>query len=344
MTTVIERETAAWRDEDDPVADKAGRDMARKLGTARLPLKTLLVALVLLSGIVALTGLGLWQVQRRVWKHDLIEKVGQRVRATPTKAPGPESWPNINAADYAYRHVSVRGRFVKGRSTLVRAVTERGRGHWLIEPFQAAAGFTVLINRGFVAADRMIRNQPADTQIDRITTITGLLRMTEPGGGFLHQNDPATDRWYSRDVAAIANARSVERVAPYFIDADALATPSELAIGGLTVISFPNNHLIYAITWFGLAAMLSGWTTSLFYEDWQRRRCFGVSRRAANKPSDSRTAMSELSGAQQNPSALSDPKSYRARIQLDRDSKPVALPCHMAPVDKPLDRGAFLES
>ena len=277
MTTVTERKMADCSDENEPVADKVGRDMARQLGTPPLRLKTLLVGLILLFSIIALSGLGVWQVQRCVWKLDLIERVEQRVRATPTDAPGPESWPNINASDYAYRHVSVRGQFVKGRSTLVRAVTERGRGYWLVEPFQAAEGFTVIINRGFIPADRITRSPPGREQLDAVTTITGLLRMTEPGGGFLHQNDPTSGRWYSRDVVTIANAQGIEGVAPYFIDADASVTPSDLAIGGLTVVSFPNNHLIYALTWFGLAAMLSAWTTSLFYDDWQRRRRFCVS-------------------------------------------------------------------
>lgn len=277
MTTVTERKMADWSDENEPVADKVGRDMARQLGTPPLRLKTLLVGLILLFSITALSGLGVWQVQRRAWKLDLIERVEQRVRATPTDAPGPESWPNINASDYAYRHVSVRGQFVKGRSTLVRAVTERGRGYWLVEPLQVSEGFTVLINRGFIPAGRTTRSPPGRERLDAVTTITGLLRMTEPGGGFLHQNDPTSGRWYSRDVVAIANAQGIERVAPYFIDADASVTSSDLAVGGLTVISFPNNHLIYALTWFGLAAMLSAWTTYFFYEDWQCRRCLGVS-------------------------------------------------------------------
>ena len=271
MTTVTERKMADWSDENEPVADKMGPDMARQLGTPPLPLINLLVGLILLFSIIALSGLGVWQVQRRAWKLDLIERVEQRVRATPTDAPGPESWPNINASDYAYRHVSVRGQFVKGRSTLVRAVTERGRGYWLVEPLQAAEGFTVLINRGFLPADRTTRSPPGRERLDAVTTITGLLRMTEPGGGFLHQNDPTSGRWYSRDVVAIAKAQGIERVAPYFIDADASVTSSDLAVGGLTVISFQNNHLIYALTWFGLAAMLSAWTTYCFYEDWQCR-------------------------------------------------------------------------
>jgi surfeit locus 1 family protein len=88
--------------------------------------------------------------------------------------------------------------------------------------------------------------------------VTGLLRITEPKGGFLRANDPAAERWYSRDVAAIAAARGLADAAPYFIDADAAPNPGGLPVGGLTIVAFPNSHLVYAITWYGLAVMLAG--------------------------------------------------------------------------------------
>ena len=88
--------------------------------------------------------------------------------------------------------------------------------------------------------------------------MTGLLRLTEPKGAFLRSNDPGDDRWYSRDVAAIAAARGLSDVAPYFVDADATPNLGGLPVGSLTVIAFPNNHLVYAITWYGMALMLAG--------------------------------------------------------------------------------------
>ena len=75
--------------------------------------------------------------------------------------------------------------------------------------------------------------------------------------------NPAADRWFSRDVAAIAQARGLGDVAPYFIDA--AADPSQpVPAGGLTVISLPNNHLVYALTWFVLAAMASAFAVRLW--------------------------------------------------------------------------------
>ena len=98
-----------------------------------------------------------------------------------------------------------------------------------------------------------------------------LLRVTEPGGGFLRSNDPAGDRWYSRDVAAIAAARGVTEAAPYFIDAEA-SPAGGYPVGGLTVLKFRNNHLVYALTWFALDLMLIAAAAYVARSEWKRRR------------------------------------------------------------------------
>ncbi len=210
----------------------------------------LTAGLVLL--LVAGCGLGVWQVQRMGWKHDLIAAVESRANAMPVAAPGPSQWPSITAERDAYRHVYLTGRFRHDRETLVQAVTERGGGFWVMTPLDTGA-FTVLVNRGFVPADARDPASRAEGNIAGLTTVRGLLRVSEPGGGFLRANNPAGDRWYSRDVGAIANARGLTRPAPYFIDADATANAGGLPIGGLTVVRFSDNHLVYSLTWFGLA-------------------------------------------------------------------------------------------
>jgi surfeit locus 1 family protein len=222
-------------------------------------------------GVAVLMGLGVWQLERRVWKLDLISRVEQRVHAVAVSAPGPSSWPRINATDDAYRRVRVTGHFLGARDTLVQAVTERGGGYWVVAPFRAMEGFTVLVNRGFVPTDR-VESELRAAQAPAETTLTGFLRVTEPGGAFLRHNDPAADRWYSRDVAAIAAARGIQKVAPYFIDVDPSADPTALPVGGLTIIAFPNNHLLYALTWFGLAVMLAGWSLYVALQEWRLRK------------------------------------------------------------------------
>ncbi|MFC7554551.1 SURF1 family cytochrome oxidase biogenesis protein [Pseudoroseomonas wenyumeiae] len=88
----------------------------------------------------------------------------------------------------------------------------------------------------------------------------------------MRSNDPAADRWHSRDVEAIAAARGLRDVAPFFLDADATPNPGGLPVGGLTVVSFPNSHLVYALTWYALALMLAGASAYLAREEWRARR------------------------------------------------------------------------
>ena len=212
---------------------------------AGFPVALTLAALALFIGLCAL---GVWQVERLGWKRDLIARVDARIHATPIPAPA-------NAReDDAYRRVTATGTFLHDRSALVQASTVRGAGYWVLTPLRQSDGRIILINRGFVPPQ-------AKARYDRPTAIvrvTGLLRLTEPGGGFLRNNDPAADRWYSRDVAAIAAARHLPTATNYFIDAQADPRPGRLPVGGLTVIRFPNSHLQYAITWFTLAAMVVG--------------------------------------------------------------------------------------
>lgn len=202
------------------------------------------LAATLLLAALGFAALGVWQIERRAWKLRLIAAVDARAHAAPVAAPGPP-WQGD-----AYRRVRVTGRFDHGEETLVQAVTERGPGFWLLTPLRTPAGWTVLINRGFVPGAGARPGRPGG-----VVTLTGLLRITEPGGGFLRANDPAANRWFSRDVAAIARARGLTGVAPYFIDADAAPGVSGYPVGGLTVIAFRNTHLIYALTWFALAGL-----------------------------------------------------------------------------------------
>ena len=220
-----------------------------------------LMALVLFAGFATL---GTWQVQRRSWKLDLIERVNQRVAAPAADAPGRRDWSRISAANDEYRHVRLAGRFIVGRDVRVQAVTTLGSGFWLLSPLQLTDGSVVLVNRGFVPPQWVppSSGKAASGTPQADVIVTGLLRLSEPGGGFLRANDPAADRWFSRDVAAISQARGLRGAAPYFVDAGAApaGTPADPSapVGGLTVISFHNSHLVYALTWYALALMVAG--------------------------------------------------------------------------------------
>jgi surfeit locus 1 family protein len=207
------------------------------------------LALLVVAGLISL---GVWQLERRVWKLALIAQVDRRIAAAPIAAPGPEAWPRIGKDD-AYTRIVLHGTLRNDRATLVQAATDLGAGYWVMTPMATDRGFTVLVNRGFVPPER--KGQATVGPAGPVTII-GLLRISEPKGGFLRINDPAGDRWYSRDVAAIAAKRKLGQIAPYFVDADARSEPG-WPCGGLTVIAFPNNHLQYALTWFAMATVLA---------------------------------------------------------------------------------------
>jgi surfeit locus 1 family protein len=201
-------------------------------------------------GTALLAGLGVWQVERRAWKLALIERVERRLAAAPVNAPPRAAWRGI-ADDSAYLRVRATGRWRPAAPVFVQAVTDYGGGYWVIAPLDTPGG-TILINRGFVP----LGDRATIHALTGEASVTGLLRVTEPGGAFLRDNDPVADRWYSRDTKAIARARRLGDVAPYFIDADAIGRAG-WPRGGLTVVRFRNTHLIYALTWFTLAAMMA---------------------------------------------------------------------------------------
>jgi surfeit locus 1 family protein len=248
------------QDRHDPVAAPSARPSALR--------RAALITCALLL-IVLFAGLGTWQVYRLQWKLDLIARVDARVHAAPVAAPSAAHWAQVSRQNDEYRHVRLAGTYLYELTTPVQALSELGSGFWLLTPLCQADGSVVLVNRGFIPVTEggpvryPARRAAPDAcrQQGEPVTLTGLLRIAEPGGGFLRDNDPVGNRWYSRDVPAIAQARGLSRVAPYFVDAAARQDPAaapQHPVGGLTVISFPNSHLVYALTWYALALMVAG--------------------------------------------------------------------------------------
>lgn len=231
----------------------------------------LLGAALLFAAALGFLALGSWQLQRLSWKQDLISRISQRLTAAPEAAPGPDDWYTLPPASHEYRRVRLTGEFDHAREVLVGASTVLGSGHWLMTPLRSADGRWTWINRGFVPRRDTPRQRPAGPQ-----HIEGLLRLSEPGGRLLQANDPATQRWYSRDVQVMSAQAGLptEAVQPYFIDVwpepagtNFAATvagsygeaithlPEVWPHPGLTVLRFSNNHRSYAVTWFAMAAM-----------------------------------------------------------------------------------------
>jgi surfeit locus 1 family protein len=203
--------------------------------------------------------LGVWQVQRMHWKHALIARVEARVHAAPVAVPAGARLAGPKAADLEYLRVRASGVYQGPATALVRAATDLGTGYWTMTPLRLDDGRKIWINRGFVPAGTTAALAGATAPSGRVT-VTGLLRKTEPKGSVLQSNRPQDDRWYSRDVDGMAAARQLGAVVPAFVDAqvEQAITPSPAKpqpVPGLTQIHFPDNHLMYALTWLTLALL-----------------------------------------------------------------------------------------
>ncbi len=225
------------------------------------------LAVLALLLIVLCAGLGTWQVVRLQWKLDLIARVEARVHAAPAPLPSRASWAGITPESAEYRRVQLHGTYLYDLTTPVQALTEAGSGYWLLTPMCTADGTIVLVNRGFIPAELGARTRYTPQRATEnpcanagpAADVTGLLRTSERNGAFTRTNDPAANRWYTRDVAAIAAARGIA-TAPFFVDAAAGQNPPDSPdrpVGGLTVVKFPNSHLVYAFTWYALALMVA---------------------------------------------------------------------------------------
>ena len=212
-------------------------------------------------GVALLSGLGVWQLKRLAWKEGLIAEVSARVHGTPVDAPAPAVWNSLSPADYEYRHVRLDGVYDYSHQALVfRALgSPRGRfggpGYLVMTPLKIPSGESVIVNRGFVPDDR---KADAASGLQGETEVVGLMRSSEDRTWFTPADDPAKGEWFTRDVEGLARAMALGAHAPFSIDADAGLDPMTLPEGGETVLSFPNNHLSYAYTWFGMALALVG--------------------------------------------------------------------------------------
>jgi surfeit locus 1 family protein len=214
-------------------------------------------------GCAILIGLGVWQVERLHWKEALLAEIDARIHAPPEPLPPPDVWPRLVPDDYEYRHVRATGVFEHDKETYVfRTGALRGAqttaGFHVLTPLRLADGTHVLVNRGFVPQDRRDPATRRDGEIAGEVTVTGLMRAPEGRNWFTPSDDVAHRIWYARDPAAVAAALGIARLAPFAIDADAAPVPGGLPQGGATEIAIPNDHLSYALTWFGLAATLVG--------------------------------------------------------------------------------------
>ncbi|HWK65230.1 MAG TPA: SURF1 family protein [Rhizobiaceae bacterium] len=218
---------------------------------------TLLAGLILFCVLV---GLGTWQMQRLSWKEGLIAAVDARIKEQPRSLAELEKQ-FVETGDVDYWPVSAAGRFLNDRESHFLATWQGRAGFFVYTPLALPDGRYVLVNRGFVPFEQKDPATRPMGQVEGEVAVTGLARNPLAGkpSSLVPDNDPAKNVFYWKDLGAMA-ARSelpADRLVPFFIDADGKSNPGGLPIGGVTLVEFPNNHLQYAFTWYGLAAALA---------------------------------------------------------------------------------------
>ncbi|MCB1489153.1 MAG: SURF1 family protein [Bauldia sp.] len=230
--------------------------------TRRFVLLTVLAA----AAFAVLVSLGIWQLARLQWKEALIARVEARVDDEAVAAPGRDAWPTLDLSEEEYLPVALSGHFLNDREIhVVYTLTEpKGRlgglGYMVMTPFETDDGWIAYVNRGFVPREKKDAATRAEGQIEGETVVTGLLRAPSRSAWFAPGDDPRGNEWFSRDPQAFAAASGLPAadVAPYIVDARADPDlPGGIPQGGETLIAFPNNHLQYVLTWFGLALALA---------------------------------------------------------------------------------------
>ncbi|WP_075217005.1 SURF1 family protein [Mongoliimonas terrestris] len=231
----------------------------------RPPRRSLIpLTIAALVALAVLLGLGTWQVERLGWKEDLIARVNARITAEPGPIPGYDAWDDLDPVAIEYQPVTFEGRYDHSREIHVFiALTQPkgpvgGQGYFVLTPAETREGLWVFVNRGFVPLDRKDPTSRAEGQVEGFHTITGLTRPPEEPSWVSPEDDVERNIWFVRDPERMADAVGLypDRVAPFTVDVFAGESPGGLPQGGETVIAFSNNHLQYAITWYGLALAL----------------------------------------------------------------------------------------
>lgn len=202
-----------------------------------------------------LIGLGVWQLQRLQWKLALIDEVNRNL----TAAPLPLDAIVVLGPKAEYRRVALSGRFDNTKEAYVYGIGVEGAPVFhVVVPFATDDGRTLLIDRGVVPRDLRDPSTRPRGIVGGETRIVGVWRAGDSGGAFTPPPDLANRVWFARDTTAIAKHLGVRLSAPALIEADSTPNLGGWPRGGQTVVTFRNEHLQYAITWFLMAAGLLG--------------------------------------------------------------------------------------
>jgi surfeit locus 1 family protein len=243
---------------------------------AKLRGGVLVPSLAAAMAFAVLVSLGMWQLDRKAWKEDLIATIDARLSAPPVALPASSAWPNFTAARDEFLQVAMTAEFLNDREATVytNGSTLReggsGPGYWIFTPARLGDGAIVMVNRGFVPEGRQNPATRLDGQVAGPVNMVGVLRWPEQPGLFTPAGDPVRNIWFARDSDAIAAAKGIS-AAPFYVELESPGPPGGLPRTGRLHATLPNNHFGYALTWLGLAIVLVGVYGTWLTSNWRKR-------------------------------------------------------------------------
>jgi surfeit locus 1 family protein len=219
-------------------------------------------AILTMMGLAALISLGVWQLERKAWKEELIARLEARLAAPAGPLPPRLTWDRLNQSESEFRRVTFPAEFLHEHEALVYGSGSAlrpdvsGPGYWVFTPARLAGGSVVMVNRGFVPEGRQDSSSRREGQVKGFVDVVGIMRWPEPRGPFAPADRPDQNIWFVRDHRAIGAAKGLESAAPFYIEQETPPAPGGLPRVGKLQVNLPSNHLQYAITWFGLAGAL----------------------------------------------------------------------------------------
>lgn len=218
-----------------------------------------LAGAVVLIALAILLALGTWQVERLFWKEGLLADIAERRNAAPLELSDIETMLS-RGEDIDYRPVELSGQFLNDKERHFFATHEGRSGYYVYTPLALADGRVVFVNRGFVPFEMKDASTRAAGRLSGEQSVVGLARakLEQKPSSLVPDNDLAKNIFYWKDLGVMAESDGLDRarVLPFFVDANNAPNPGGMPVGGVTQFDFPNNHLQYAVTWYGLALAL----------------------------------------------------------------------------------------
>lgn len=206
------------------------------------------------TGVAILMALGNWQVRRLAWKQATLAEIEGRIAAAPVALPA-----HPDPERDRYLPVRVSGTMEPEELHVLVSTRDLGAGYRIIAPFVTEDGRRILIDRGFIPTEAKQAARSTGAM-----DVTGNLHWPDEIDSFTPEPDAKANIWFAREVPVLAQALHTE---PVLLIARSRTDPTIMPLP-VDTAGIPNDHLQYAVTWYGLALV---WAVMTLYFLWRTR-------------------------------------------------------------------------